>query len=60
MRQGFRVGVIIPARNEAVAIRTVLTALPDWLDEIVVVDNGSTDDTAAIARACGARVIAEP
>jgi glycosyltransferase involved in cell wall biosynthesis len=53
--------VIIPALNEARALPLVLEDLPrDLVREIVVVDNGSTDDTAAVATRCGARVVAEP
>lgn len=51
--------VIIPALNEAAALGKVLDAIPDWVSQIVVADNGSTDDTADIARARGADVIIE-
>lgn len=51
--------VVIPAKNEAAALGGVLgrirTALPDA--EVIVVDDGSTDDTAAVAAAAGARVV---
>lgn len=57
---GPRVGVIIPARDEAPALPRVLPFLPPWLHEVVVVDNGSRDATAEIARALGARVVDEP
>ena len=56
------VSVVIPARNDAVALERCLTALGDQLMpplEIVVVDNGSTDATAAVARQHGARVVPE-
>lgn len=56
---GLRVGVIIPALNESAALPHVLADLPREVDEVLVVDNGSTDDTAAVARACGARVVCE-
>jgi glycosyltransferase involved in cell wall biosynthesis len=53
--------VIIPARDEAGAIATVVAAARSVAGgEVVVVDNGSRDATAAIAAAAGARVIAEP
>jgi len=56
-----KVSVIIPAFNEEPSIALVLNALPkDRLHEIIVVDNGSTDDTAKIAAAHGARVVQEP
>jgi len=57
---GLRVGVIIPALNESAALPHVLADLPRDVDEVLVVDNGSTDDTAAVARARGARVVCEP
>jgi glycosyltransferase involved in cell wall biosynthesis len=53
--------VIIPALNEEEAIGTVVTEVPrDLATEIIVVDNGSTDRTAEVAEAAGARVIHEP
>ncbi|MCW2855103.1 MAG: glycosyltransferase family 2 protein [Marmoricola sp.] len=50
--------LILPCLNEAPALRAVLPQVPTWL-EVVVVDNGSTDDTAAISRSLGARVVHE-
>ncbi len=59
-----RVTIVIPAHNEEGAIGDVVTALradlPPGVVEIVVVDDGSTDRTAAIAEACGATVIRHP
>ena len=53
--------VLIPALNEEEALPAVLEALPiDRLHSVVVADNGSTDNTAAIARAAGAVVVREP
>lgn len=53
--------VIIPALNEEEAIGTVVTEVPrDLASEIIVVDNGSTDRTADMAVAAGAKVIREP
>lgn len=52
--------VVIPALDEAGNIAAVVTALlAEPIDRVVVVDNGSTDDTAAVARAAGADVIRE-
>jgi len=51
--------VVIPARNEAPALPKVLSAIPDYITEVIVCDNGSTDGTAEIARAYGATVIRE-
>src|SRR5258708_24557839 len=54
--------VVIPAFNEATSIATVvreLSAAAPWR-EILVIDDGSTDDTGAQAAAAGARVIRHP
>ena len=52
--------VIIAALNEEAAIGKVIESVPkDLVDEIVVVDNGSTDRTAEVASAAGARVVNE-
>jgi rSAM/selenodomain-associated transferase 1 len=58
--QAAHVVVVIPALNEEEAIGRVLDAIPDWVNEVIVADNGSTDRTAETARAHGARVVAEP
>lgn len=56
-----RVAAVIPARNEERGLALVLRALPaHLLTEVVVVDNGSTDGTAAVARAAGATLLHEP
>lgn len=60
MRENSRISVVIPALNEANAIGRVLEAIPRWIDEVVVVDNGSTDRTAEVAAEHGARVVSEP
>ncbi|WKN49595.1 glycosyltransferase family 2 protein [Nocardioides sp. Arc9.136] len=57
------VSVVIPARDDAPALRRCLELLAHQSVaplEVVVVDNGSTDDTAAVARELGARVVEEP
>lgn len=55
------VAVVIPCLNEEEPIAEVVRdVLAQGVDEVIVVDNGSTDRTAAIATAAGARVIAEP
>jgi glycosyltransferase involved in cell wall biosynthesis len=56
-----RISVVIPALNEEAAIASVVDEVPRHLaNEIIVVDNGSTDRTAEIAAAAGARVVTEP
>jgi dTDP-L-rhamnose 4-epimerase len=53
------VDVILPALDEEAAIPSVLAGLPAGFTPIVV-DNGSRDRTAAVARAGGARIVVEP
>src|SRR5262245_27843529 len=55
-----RIVVIIPALDEEEAIGLVLAEIPRGVSEVVVVDNGSRDRTAEVARAAGARVVREP
>ncbi|MDP3415955.1 glycosyltransferase family 2 protein [Falsiroseomonas sp.] len=57
---GLRIGVIIPARNEAAALPGVLDAILPRVAEVIVVDTASTDGTPEIARRLGARVVEEP
>lgn len=63
MSQSLRVSVVIPVRDDASMLEVCLAALAAQhrpADEIVVVDNGSSDDSAEIAIAHGARVVTEP
>jgi glycosyltransferase involved in cell wall biosynthesis len=56
-----QITLIIPALNEAACIGPLLAELPSGLvHEMLVVDNGSIDDTAGSAQQAGARVIVEP
>jgi glycosyltransferase involved in cell wall biosynthesis len=59
MYKGQSITVIIPCLNEEQGIGKVLHAMPPFVDEIIVVDNGSTDRTAAVAASLGAKVITE-
>ena len=54
-----KITVVIPCLNEEEGIRMVLERIPRFVDEVIVVDNGSTDATAEIAAGLGARVIRE-
>jgi glycosyltransferase involved in cell wall biosynthesis len=53
--------LIVPALNEATVVGELVRRVPrDVVDEVIVVDNASTDETAAVARKAGARVVSEP
>lgn len=60
MRKGAHIGVVIPALDEAAVIGRVIDEIPDWVDHVVVVDNGSRDGTSEVARTAGATVVHEP
>lgn len=52
----YRTALVLIARNEAACIDRCLASARAWVDEVLVLDTGSTDATATIARAAGARV----
>ena len=52
--------VIIPAFNEALSIDKVINEIPTGVQEIVVVNNNSRDETSSVARKAGATVLDEP
>jgi len=54
-----KITVIIPCLNEEQGIEQVLNKMPGFVDERIVVDNGSTDRTSEVAQALGALVIRE-
>lgn len=60
MHSGLTISLVIPCHNEERGIRQVIRNLPAQIDEVVVVDNNSTDDTARVARGLGATVVSEP
>ena len=55
------ISVVIPALNEAANLPHVLTRVPGWVDEVVLVDGRSVDDTVVVARAVcpGVRVVVQ-
>ncbi|WP_104182057.1 glucosyl-3-phosphoglycerate synthase [Arthrobacter sp. B0490] len=62
-KHGQRVSVVLPAKNEAATIGAIITTLRTelieelpLLDEIIVIDSNSTDDTSAVAAAAGATI----
>jgi glycosyltransferase involved in cell wall biosynthesis len=51
--RGFRVSIVLPTLNEAAGARDVLHTVPDWVDEVIVVDGRSTDGTLdVVATVC--------
>ena len=55
-----RISVVIPCYNEEEGIARVIPSLPASIDEIIIVDNNSSDRTAEVARTLGATVVREP
>ena len=59
MYKGQKITVIVPCLNEEQGIERVLRAMPEFVDETIVVDNDSTDRTSDVAASLGAKVIRE-
>jgi len=59
MYKGDAITVIIPCLNEEAGLERVLRTMPDFVDQVIVVDNASTDRTSAVATSLGAQVIRE-
>ena len=59
MYKGHSITAIIPCLNEEKAIGHVLREIPDFVDEVIVVDNNSTDRTPEVAREFNAKVVHE-
>src|ERR1022692_438087 len=59
MYKSLTITVIIPCLNEEQGIEKVLRAMPEFVDEVIVVDNNSTDRTSDVAVALGAKVVRE-
>src|SRR5215831_160493 len=59
MYKGQSITVIIPCLNEEQGIEKVLRAMPEFVDEVIVVDNNSTDRTSEVAASLGAKVVRE-
>jgi glycosyltransferase involved in cell wall biosynthesis len=57
--KSLRITVVIPCLNEEQGIEQVLRRIPEFVDQVLVVDNGSTDRTSEVARSFGATVIRE-
>src|SRR5262249_60476011 len=59
MFRGKRISVVIPCHNEEEGVRATIEQMPPIVDEVLVVDNASTDGTAAVANELGARGVYE-
>lgn len=59
MYKGQKITVVIPCLNEEQGVEQVLRRMPAFVDQVIVVDNGSTDRTSEVARSFGAEVIRE-
>lgn len=59
MYKNLRITVVIPCLNEEQGVQKVLAEVPAFVDEIIVVDNGSTDRSAEVAHQMGAIVVSE-
>ena len=51
------ISVYIISKNEADRIGRAIRSVVDWVDEVVVIDSGSEDDTVCVATQAGARVL---
>lgn len=59
MKNGYSIGLIMPCYNEEEGLKIMLPKIPELIDEVIIVDNNSTDETANIAKSYGCTVIQE-
>jgi glycosyltransferase involved in cell wall biosynthesis len=55
-----KISLVIPCKNEEKIIANTIKNIPTYVDEIIVVDNGSSDNSALVAQEAGAIVVKEP
>lgn len=54
-----RISLVVPCKNEASSLPSLFKLIPTYVDEVVIVDNNSTDDTIEVAKKLGAVVVSE-
>ncbi len=60
-REDVKIVVVMPARNAALTLEKTFSLIPsDWVDEVILVDDHSTDETVELARKLPLRVIWHP
>lgn len=59
MYKNTKISLVIPCYNEEAGLSEILKRTPSFFDEIIVVDNASTDRTAEVAKNLGAKVVFE-
>jgi glycosyltransferase involved in cell wall biosynthesis len=59
MYQNKRISLVMPCLNEEKGLPQIARDLPAWIDQVIVVDNNSNDNTAAVARSFGWTVLTE-
>jgi len=60
MINGKTITIVVPCKNESSIIAGFIKRVPSYVDEILIVDNNSTDSTAKIAKKAGVKVLSEP
>jgi dolichol-phosphate hexosyltransferase len=59
MYKNYKISLVIPCLNEEAGIQEVLQKIPQIIDDVLVIDNGSTDRTVEFAQKLGARIVTE-
>ena len=59
MYKNTKISLVIPCYNEEAGIAEILKRISSLFDEVIIVDNASTDRTSDVARSLGAKVVFE-